>query len=254
MTLGEIRKSINSVLYERTASPLYGTFILSWLVCNWKIVYATLFVSEDKLGQMRIEYVENTTTWWTMLFCPLISTAILILLVPFVANGAYWVSLEFKKWKNNKKNSVEGKMLLTVEQSIELRAELINQEQSFDILLRSKNEKIDKLEYQLDEIKRKETKPQSVEKKSSPSQEVFWYNEFSEFEKQENLYKSFNTILKFIKEGTNALEDHISDELYDYYIANEIIARNAKSGYYELTPKGNFFYKRITNRKFGKKD
>ncbi|MEO8234966.1 MAG: hypothetical protein ABI549_06080 [Flavobacterium sp.] len=35
----EIKKSISAILYERTTSPLFGTFIFSWLLWNWKIPY-----------------------------------------------------------------------------------------------------------------------------------------------------------------------------------------------------------------------
>ncbi|MCP4460990.1 MAG: hypothetical protein GY816_23665 [Cytophagales bacterium] len=52
----ETRKSINSALYERVSSPLYGTLIISWLVWNWEIVYLTFFVNES-----RIEMTKSTT-------------------------------------------------------------------------------------------------------------------------------------------------------------------------------------------------
>lgn len=45
----ELKKSISAILYERTTSPLFGSFILSWTVWNWKIFYITLFISEDKI-------------------------------------------------------------------------------------------------------------------------------------------------------------------------------------------------------------
>jgi hypothetical protein len=58
--LDDLRKSVNSTLYERASSPLYGTFILSWLICNWRIIYLTIFVrAEDLKGLTKLGYIEK---------------------------------------------------------------------------------------------------------------------------------------------------------------------------------------------------
>jgi hypothetical protein len=56
----EIKKSINSILFERLTSPLYGTLIISWLIWNWKIIYLTLFVdSEENYEEIEIKTKEK---------------------------------------------------------------------------------------------------------------------------------------------------------------------------------------------------
>ena len=55
--ISDFRKSINSILYERVSSPLFGTFVISWLIWNWKITYLTLFVSESNLDKNKLEYI-----------------------------------------------------------------------------------------------------------------------------------------------------------------------------------------------------
>ncbi len=133
----EIKKSFKSILYERTTSPFYGTFIISWLIWNWKIVYVTLFVSEKSIKTDKLSYLLNNhlIDELNLIVWPIISTIALLTIFPFITNGAYWLKLKFDKWKKDKKNEVELKQLLTLEQSIELREQIANQEERFEKIL-----------------------------------------------------------------------------------------------------------------------
>lgn len=149
----ELRKSINAILYERAASPLYGTFLFSWLIWNWKVTYVTFFVSEDYLEINKLDFIiQMINDWYVLLWYPILSTFILITLMPFISNGAYYLSLKFKKWRIDQRNAVEMKQLLSIEKSIELREEIRSQQEKFDRLLDSKNEEIKILEKQLSTI------------------------------------------------------------------------------------------------------
>jgi len=142
----EIKKSISYILYERTTSPLYGTLIISWIIWNWKIFYLTFFISEDKISNNKIDHiVENYFEIHHLVTFPLISTVVLITIIPFLVNGAYWVSLSFANWRLTQKNLIEKKQLLTVEQSIELREQILKQEERFSKLVDDKNLEIEQL-------------------------------------------------------------------------------------------------------------
>lgn len=151
--MDEIKKSISAILYERTTSPFFGTFIFSWLIWNWKIPYLTIFISENKLPDNKINYIiKNYDSLCNLLIYPLISTIILLTVIPFVSNGAYWLSLKFENWKIKQKNLIEDKQLLTVEQSIELREQIRKQEERFINLLTNKNSEIEVLNKRISEL------------------------------------------------------------------------------------------------------
>jgi len=134
--IDNIKKSLGAILYERTSSPLYGALIVSWFIWNWKIFYLTFFISEDKIKIDKISYIsENLNDINNLIIYPLVSTLILLTVISFVSNGAFWLNLKFENWKKDKKNIEEKKQLLTLEQSIEIREQLLNQENRFTKLL-----------------------------------------------------------------------------------------------------------------------
>ncbi len=122
----EIRKSIASILYERTTSPLYGTLIISWCIVNWKIIYVTLFVSESVLPKNKVDYiVEHYTSDVCLLYIwPILLTIGLIGIAPFLSNGAYALSLWFRKKKIEQKNKIEGSTLITKDQYEDIQKEI----------------------------------------------------------------------------------------------------------------------------------
>lgn len=167
----EITKSINSILYERTTSPFYGTLFLSWLIFNWKIVYLTFFISEQKIAGSKIDYItSNFNDTSTLVWYPLISTVLLLTVFPFISNGAYWLSMMFNNWRIQQKNIIEKKQLLTVEQSIELREQILQQEERFSKLILDKNLEIEKLNTLIEEFQN--SNPQNDNKRDSELKEL----------------------------------------------------------------------------------
>jgi hypothetical protein len=138
----ELQKSISAYLYERIASPLWGTFVVSWSVWNWRIFYVTFFVSEQIIPN-KIDYiVGHHNSIIDMLVIPITSTALIICVVPFLSNGAYWVTIEFEKWRHNKKQKVDGERLLTVAQSAEIRRQIAEADLKLDQALEAKDKDI----------------------------------------------------------------------------------------------------------------
>ena len=93
--ISELTKSINSILYERVTSPLYGALFFSWSLWNWKIVYLTIFVSAESIEGTKIDYISNNyNDIHFLLTYPVISTLLLLTIVPFLTNASYWTHIE----------------------------------------------------------------------------------------------------------------------------------------------------------------
>ncbi len=123
----EISDSIKARLYERISSPLWGAFILSWATINWRF-WTVLFLGDSDIP-VRMEYIlkniprDSTYMFWY----PALSTALIILIVPFVGLGAYWVTQNYRKHLILIRTNFEFETPLTRYQSKKLLVELANE-------------------------------------------------------------------------------------------------------------------------------
>lgn len=250
--MSEIKKSINAILYERFSSPLYGTLILSWLIWNWKIIYLTIFISEEKIEGNKIDYIiSNYSDINNLIYFPLLSSLILLTAVPFVSNGAYWLNLKFNIWKSDKKNEVERKQLLTLEQSIQLRELIADQEKRFENILSDKNSEIQQLKLQMEERTKQNTVIDSSQKIQSESSLKRIQNVTNKIKENPNLSKAFEIINYHIQGGYTGLIDTegITTDILAFFESNDIIENKGK-GMYGLTDMGKKVNKALTNIKF----
>ncbi|MCE3230035.1 MAG: hypothetical protein K0S32_4586 [Bacteroidetes bacterium] len=241
----DIKKTIGSILYERAVSPFYGTFLCSWIIWNWKIVYLTLFVSEKKLSVSKLDYITtNLFNTNYLLIYPLISTIVLLTILPFVSNAAYWMTLRFSKWRKDQKKLIENKQLITLEQSIELREQILNQEARFEKLLENKNLEIQQLKSLIEE---KEKSPPKTSIKDNIDNLQINSNELEELskriknnpdEKREYENMIFHIQKGYQMGGNNAPSTEILALMESYDVI-----RNIGSTRYQLTEAGKKFHR-----------
>ncbi|HFD32980.1 MAG TPA: hypothetical protein ENJ28_09795 [Gammaproteobacteria bacterium] len=250
----ELRKSINSTLYERVSSPLFGALFLSWLVWNWKIVYLTIFVNEKNINGSKIDYISNNYLDVHFLVTyPLISTLILLTIVPFFTNGAYFLHLKFHKWRVDKKHEVEKNQLLTLEQSIQLRSEIAVKEQDFKNMISGKDNEIESLKFQLQEVKN--SSPTTTSSSNMQGKVVFKTNESEKIEEiagkilsSEELNSYLDIISQHIQSGWK-IGDQVPPNVLGYYISNNLI-ESTGGGIFEFTDFGKQVYKEILESRF----
>lgn len=235
----DIKNSISSILYERTTSPFYGTLIISWIIWNWKIIYLTFFVSENKITKNKIDYiVENYGGIDHLLTYPLISTAILITLIPFLANGTYWISLSFANWRLTQKNLIEKKQMLTVEQSIELREQILKQEERFSKLVDDKNLEIEQLNKIISNHDSTVTETKDINNEELKKLAERFKNNTSEMETLNNIIRA---IQSNYRQSDNDETRKILSILESYLVIDK-----SNSALYKFTTKGKKFLRYVS--------
>lgn len=244
--MDEIRKSINSILYERATSPFFGTLTLSWLVWNWRIIYLTFFISESQIKVNKIDFIaENYSNIHQLLTFPLLSTIVLITVVPFISNGAYWLALRFRKWRIDQRNEIEMKQLLTIEQSIELREEIRNQQNRFEELLKDKNLEIEQLTKALESVNSQpSTAPSNSKTKPKSKPKEVDTSKIQEFFQSEYNLEQFKKVVWVIQNsyGMYAVTNSADPGFVSYLESNDLIQQN-NSGKYKFTDEGKHYYK-----------
>lgn len=66
----DIINSFKAHLYERTSSPLIGSFLFYWFICNYKLVMVILdgdMKLNDKFKLIKTLYPQNIWTPWKVL-------------------------------------------------------------------------------------------------------------------------------------------------------------------------------------------
>lgn len=250
----ETKKSIQSILSQRISSPFYGTLVISWLLWNWKIIYLTLFIGEKKITQNKIDFIiTNYNDINHLIWFPLLSTIVILTVIPFLTNGAYWLDLNFDKWRIDKKIEVEKKQLLTIEQSISLREQILNMENRFESLLSDKNTEITQLKAIINEF---EKKPIQIDGGLIPSEETKQTdndieNLATKITKNERLYLANKTINYYIQGGYGQLvkAENITPEILSFYQSNKLI-ESIKPGFFTWTAKGDEVNKLISQKEF----
>ena len=249
--INDTKNSINKILYERLTSPFYGTFILSWLIWNWRIIYLTFFVSENKIDTDKISYIiSNFSELKHIVFLPLISTIILITVFPFFTNRAYWISLLYNQWKINKRNKVQEKELLTIEQSINLREQIKTQEKRFEELLEDKNLKIKQLESQISLSARDKLPSDSAMKFAQKKIESFGKSEINKIADKilsdKELKSTYDFLSRLIQRRERIMDyetGKMTDQL-NFFLINDIV-ENDESGKFKYTEFGKSISKLI---------
>ena len=244
----ETKKSIESILSQRLTSPFYGTLIVSWLIWNWKIIYLTIFISEKNVSGTKINYIiNNYNDIHVLLWFPLLSTAVILLFLPLITNGAFWLDLLYNRWRVNKKNSVESKQLLTIEDSMNLRELHLSNEKRFEALLENKNKEIEQLKLIIENYSKEPSINYTNDNKLNTNEDEI-LTIVSNIKENKNLSDSIETIRIYINNGTSGLENMVNSSALNFFISNDII--ELSGSIYRWTQFGKRVNKLLTNEKY----
>lgn len=123
----ELSKSLKSVLYERVSSPLLGSIAFFWISFNWKPVLYFL-LSEDSVENRILHISKNYASFDVNVLFPVVLGGVLSVIYPIISFVPFWISEKIKHAQRNIKQKFSLSQLLTLEQSISLRKELVTKE------------------------------------------------------------------------------------------------------------------------------
>ncbi|EOA9037944.1 hypothetical protein ACI3L8_13800 [Vibrio campbellii] len=159
----DLINSTKATLYERTASPLFGAFLISWCLWNWEIILVLLsnIPVMNKLSFMRSHLSGFLSASWVLFIGPTITSLAYLFLYPIPAKYVYGYSQRQQRALKSIRISVEDETPLSLEESRRLRGKLTELEDSFYAQLSSKDAEIDKLRAQLQALT-VESEPESL--------------------------------------------------------------------------------------------
>ncbi len=228
----EIRNGINNGVAKRLSSPFYGYFLISWSLINWKLLYITIFISNEAImeqtGSLKSDYIVDLffSDKWKIVYNDFMYPLLLVIFLVWIF--PYFTNIVFKKDKRNELDleEIESKLKTSALKYKEL-------------ILKQKKE--------TERVKR------DLEKDNP---EILWENEYQEIKKIKSFRHDFWIIkdIIFNRDGNikGALEVLGSQRaltvIKDYIfilISKDIVSYiNSDNGYIELTEKGNYIMRR----------
>lgn len=150
----DIFKSIKGAIYERTTSPLIGTFIVSWIIWNYKffVVLLSSMAAPEKLS-----YIECTLyPDWKSFLCvgalgPLITALLFLFIYPYPARFVFRFWHQRQKELKEIRQQIENETPLTTEESRKIRRELVEQQLDYDSQLQRNSSQIEQLKKNITE-------------------------------------------------------------------------------------------------------
>jgi hypothetical protein len=134
MAMEDIFKNIKIQIIERTSSPLMGGFLISW--CLWNYKFLIILASKNSVT-VTFSLADKIAFphWWSYLLSglvfPIITCLIYIYAYPYPAKKVYTFWREKQKDLNEVKKRIESEVLLTIEESRQLRDAMSKMERDY---------------------------------------------------------------------------------------------------------------------------
>lgn len=148
----EIVKSARAQLSERIASPLIGSFTISWCLWNYKFIVILFSAASVSQTFALIDTMVFPTTWSLILngvLLPAATTFAYIFVYPYPAKYAYEFTRRRQKEINEVRQRIEDETLLTIEESRQIRAEVLKLEKTHQEIVDRLNDEISRLKLEM---------------------------------------------------------------------------------------------------------
>ena len=117
-------KDLRLQFHERLSSPLIGSFVISWLIWNYRLL-AVLFSSktvEERFAFMdTVLYPTSGVTWWYKLFGPLLCALAYIFIYPYPAKWVNGFWLRRERERKQQRDEIDGATRLTKDEMAQER-------------------------------------------------------------------------------------------------------------------------------------
>ncbi|MBU1512426.1 hypothetical protein KKD52_18895 [Myxococcota bacterium] len=148
----DLVKQLRSQIKERAASPLLATFVISWVLWNYR--FLVILFSDASISQIfdlidTQHFNSGLTVFCRGVLYPLLTTIVYIYLYPYPAKYVYSYTARKQKELHELKQKIEDQTPLTLEESRAIRYERFKVEEEYQERLNRKDEEIRRLKSEL---------------------------------------------------------------------------------------------------------
>jgi hypothetical protein len=129
-------KNFITPVSERVRSPFYGSFIVSWIIINWEVIYALIAYDKIIKGTNKIDFIVGHINLYTLngilnsLVYPILMASVYIFVVPIIDLFLFEYLEKNKQEKLNKKYNILKTYTVSGEKYIDLLLDYNKQKES----------------------------------------------------------------------------------------------------------------------------
>ncbi|HMJ68169.1 MAG TPA: hypothetical protein VK508_04715 [Cyclobacteriaceae bacterium] len=134
---------------DRLSSPLFFSFLLSWIICNWRVTVALLWYDPEQIakdGSKSIfDFIYNNTYPLESFWYPLSMAILYTLFNPLIRIGIKLFYAWINVWTQNRELSILKEGSIPTKKFLALRKNYKDQEQSLQDIIRDESKTIENL-------------------------------------------------------------------------------------------------------------
>ncbi len=237
MTNNEVVDSAKEAIRNRMVSPLYGTFIVSWLIFHWQFVYTAFFVSQDKIfqatGLLKNEYLQAVYFDFTDFIFYLLWILPVALTYLIIWHFPKWISIPAFK-RDLEYRTTKKKLEIASQKELEQK-------------------KVEELVVATERVKKEKEVRQTEKEIERIDPTLQWKEEYELFRKS-IFHHKFKDILKAVYKHSGNIkvfsdwgnQFELPQDILVYSHTNDLVNLDKSKEKIELTEKGKYFVKQIS--------
>jgi len=142
----DIIKSIKATLYDRAVSPLFGSFLMSWLAWNHRMLVVLLSgmsVTEKFNYVDYVLYVDRIKCVEYLIAGPVVTAVLILFVYPFPAKWTYSFWRRRQKELKEIRQKIEDETPLTIEESRKIRRQVVDIQAEYEKQIAQKSAEVE---------------------------------------------------------------------------------------------------------------
>lgn len=97
----DVKNSFLTVCRERIGNPVIGSFVLAWLICQWKVLIAVFWGEASATERIdQVQRLLNESSVCSLFVIPLIASISYPIILALISVAMLWLKTEEKNWRD----------------------------------------------------------------------------------------------------------------------------------------------------------
>jgi hypothetical protein len=237
--------TLNHFSNWRIKQPFYRTFILTWVLVNWKMIYFILFVDEktiiEKYNILKFEYLLQNYSFLIWNCWNDILLLFKFFIIPWFLTWLFiWIFPKYITWPALSKYSETQ----SNENITKKKFEIEQKREENKLYIVEKEKELKEKKFNIDE--------ENLENKQIADNKDLWDTEYNKFKNLENYFKDFSDVINrinfhkwnmnFVFQWNQKIDDSLDTNTLSYLLSKDILKQSEKyESLYLFTTKWNYF-------------